>query len=175
MGAPAGASRLLRTLTTYSGMVLRRGATGPVVRAVQEAVGASVDGTYAAATRTAVSAWQARHDLTATGVVDAWTWRALLRANAPVAQAPAHPELTRYTSLRLSRGSRGPAVVALQRRLRITADGRFRSVTVVHVKRFQRHHALRVTGVVQPRHLDRAGRLTRTARPTREVRRPAPR
>jgi hypothetical protein len=148
VSAPAGASSLLRTLTTYSGMVLRRGDTGPVVRAVQQAVGTAVDGTYGAATRTAVSSWQSRNGLTANGVVDAATWRALLRANAPAAQAPAHPELTKYKSQRLSRGSRGPAVGALQRRLRIPTDGRFRSVTVVHVKRFQRHHGLRVTGVV---------------------------
>ena len=148
MTAPAGASAQRRTLTTYSGMAL---ASAPAGRSSAPSSRPSAPGSTAPsppATRAAVAAWQSRHDLPTTGVVDAATWRALLRANAPVAQAPAHPELTRYTSLRLSRGSRGPAVVALQRRLRITADGRFRSVTVVHVKRFQRHHALRVTGVV---------------------------
>jgi peptidoglycan hydrolase-like protein with peptidoglycan-binding domain len=83
VSAPAGASSLLRSLTTYSGMVLRQGATGPVVSAVQRAVGTTVDGSFGPITAAALRTWQTRHGLTATGVVTAAIWRGLLRANAP--------------------------------------------------------------------------------------------
>ena len=87
VSAPARASALLRTLTTYSGMRLRRGDTGPVVRAVQQAIGAGVDGSFGPLTATALRTWQTGHGLNATGVVNYPTWRALLKANAP-APAP---------------------------------------------------------------------------------------
>ncbi|HYO39668.1 MAG TPA: peptidoglycan-binding protein [Nocardioidaceae bacterium] len=152
--APASASALTRTLTTYSGMVLGRGDTGPVVAAVQRAVGAGVDGIFGALTSAAVGSWQGSHSVPVTGVVDAPTWRALLRA-APVpvpgksATSPGrHPELTRYRGITLRMGAHRPAVAALQRRLGVTADGRFGPVTRAAVKRFQRRHHLPVTGVV---------------------------
>src|SRR4051794_168535 len=44
--APVDASALLRTLTTYSGRYLSPGSKGPVVSAVQQAVGAPVDGIF---------------------------------------------------------------------------------------------------------------------------------
>ena len=84
---PAGATALLKTLTTYSGMRLRRGDTGPVVRAVQQAVGTGVDGSFGPLTQTALKSWQTAQGLKATGVVNFPTWRALLKANAP-APAP---------------------------------------------------------------------------------------
>lgn len=80
-----GASALDRTLTTYSGMRVARGSTGPVVRAVQQAVGAPVTGTFGALSLQALRAWQGSHGLAVSGVVDVPTWRALLRANAPAA------------------------------------------------------------------------------------------
>jgi peptidoglycan hydrolase-like protein with peptidoglycan-binding domain len=87
VAAPTGASALLKTLTTYSGMRLRRGDTGPVVRAVQQAIGTGVDGSFGPVTQTALKTWQTAHGLMATGVVNFPTWRALLKANAP-APAP---------------------------------------------------------------------------------------
>jgi len=79
---PAGASAVLVALTTYSGAELRSGATGPAVTAVQRAL-AVPTGPFDARTRTAVTGFQRGHALAGTGVVDAGTWRALLRAFAP--------------------------------------------------------------------------------------------
>ncbi len=81
--APKGASATLKTLTTYSGMELRTGSTGPVVKAVQKVVKTTVSGKYDAKTKAAVKKWQTAHDLKANGVVNAKTWRALLKAQAP--------------------------------------------------------------------------------------------
>jgi hypothetical protein len=78
--APASSSALHRSLTAYSGMRLRTGSTGPSVRAVQTAVGASADGDFGPATATAVRRWQTSHGITASGVVYYATWRALLEA-----------------------------------------------------------------------------------------------
>ncbi len=156
VSAPAGASPLTRTLTTYSGMVLSRGDTGPVVAAVQRAVGTGADGVFGPLTQAAVRSWQADHSVPVTGVVDAPTWRALLRAAPAVTPAPSpgatspgrHPELTRYQGITLRFGAHRPAVAALQRRLGIPADGRFGPQTRAAVKRFQRRSHLPVTGVV---------------------------
>ncbi|GAB3664424.1 hypothetical protein GCM10027596_28780 [Nocardioides korecus] len=172
----AGSSALHRTLVTYSGMRLASGSTGPVVRAVQQAVRASVDGSFGAGTRTAVNAFQTAHHVPVSGVVDEATWRALLAATAPGTTAtptptpapapvtpttpttapttpvtqPANP-LRAYRDVVLRRGSRGPAVVALQRRLHLTADGWFGPRTATAVRTFQRRHHLPVTGVVNAR------------------------
>ena len=62
----------------------------------------------------------------------------------------------------LKLGSRGPAVVELQRKLRISADGVFGPMTERAVKRFQRRRGLTVDGVVGPR-TRRALRLRSTA------------
>jgi hypothetical protein len=78
--APASSSALHRSLTTYSGMRLRTGSTGPSVRAVQSIVGASADGNFGPVTATAVRSWQTRHNITASGVIYYATWRALLKA-----------------------------------------------------------------------------------------------
>ena len=82
VAARAGASTLLRSLTAYSGQVLRIGSSGGAVTAVQKAVRTTVDGRYRAATTRAVATWQRAHGLTGSGVVGAATWRALLRVNS---------------------------------------------------------------------------------------------
>jgi hypothetical protein len=151
VSAPAGASALSKTLTTYSGMYLSRGSKGPVVSAVQQAVGAGVDGVFGSGTQTALTTWQTKHGLSGTGVADQDTWRVLLTVNAPSAPsstATTNP-LTPYLSTVLRTGSRGAAVTALQRRLRITADGYFGTQTRTAVNRFKRAHHLPVDGVVR--------------------------
>jgi hypothetical protein len=50
----------------------------------------------------------------------------------------------------LKRGSHGAAVVRLQRKLRIDADGVFGRATVRAVRRFQRRRGLAVDGIVGP-------------------------
>jgi putative peptidoglycan binding protein len=69
----------------------------------------------------------------------------------------------------LKRGSRGPRVAAVQRRLHIPADGVYGRQTVRAVKAFQRRHHLFVDGVVGPRtwralHLGRAHSSSRHRR-----------
>jgi hypothetical protein len=61
-----------------------------------------------------------------------------------------HP-LTRYARTTLRTGSHGPAVVALQKRLAVAADGAFGPRTKGKVVRFQRSHRLPATGVVERR------------------------
>jgi hypothetical protein len=50
----------------------------------------------------------------------------------------------------LKNGSSGPAVVQLQKKLRIAADGAFGPATKKAVRRYQRGHGLTVDGVVGP-------------------------
>ncbi len=75
---PAGASPTVRTLTTYSGMKLRYGSTGPVVNAVQKVLGVRATGSYGTATKAAVRGYQSSHGLTGSGNVNTATWRVLL-------------------------------------------------------------------------------------------------
>ncbi len=157
VAAPAGASPLLRTLTAYSGQVLRTGSTGGAVKAVQQAVRTTADGRYGRGTAAAVATWQRAHGLTGTGVVGFTTWRALLKASKPATPAvppvvqPVSP-LTRYKSLVLRYNSRGPAVLALQKALRVShASGWFGPRTRTAVITFQRAHRLPATGVVEAR------------------------
>jgi peptidoglycan hydrolase-like protein with peptidoglycan-binding domain len=149
--APAGSSALTKTLYTYSGMVLRRGSTGPVVTAVQRAIGTTADGSFGPVTESAVEAFQSAHGVAQTGVVDAATWRALLTGTTPPVQqsVTTTSPLTRYLGVVLRRGSHGPAVRALQHRLHIGVTGHFNRHTKHRVQRFQRHHHLRATGVVR--------------------------
>ena len=153
VSAPSGASSLLKTLTTYSGMRLQRGDSGPVVKAVQQAVGATADGSFGPLTQAAVISWQKAHAVPATGVVDSATWRALLSAGMPKAPVPtsrvSHPELTRYKHQTLHVGSHGAAVAAVQRRLHMNPHrGNYGAKTKARVQRFQRNHHVRATGTV---------------------------
>jgi hypothetical protein len=59
--------------------------------------------------------------------------------------------LTRHVGTTLRKGSHGPAVVALQKRLRLTADGAFGPRTKAKVVAFQRARHLPANGVVQAR------------------------
>jgi len=53
------------------------GAKGPIVRVIQRKVGAAPDGDYGPGTRAKVKAWQAKHRLTADGVVGPMTAKAM--------------------------------------------------------------------------------------------------
>lgn len=67
-------------------------------------------------------------------------------SGTPATRSP----LTPYATTRLALGSRGAAVVALQRRLGATADGVFGSRTRAKVVAFQQAHRLSANGVVDP-------------------------
>jgi hypothetical protein len=85
VSAPARASTLLKSLTACSGQVLRVGSQGAGVKAVQQALRTTANGTFGTGTKAAVVKWQKARGIPADGVVRASTWRALLRTFKPVA------------------------------------------------------------------------------------------
>ena len=138
---PATTSSALATeFTPYKGTTLKLGATGAAVRVLQQGLGGLVvDGTFGSKTVTKVKLFQTSRALPATGVVEAKTWAALELAKHP---------LLPYWGTVLKRGSTGKAVVALQKALRITADGSFGPKTEAAVKALQQTAKLTQTGVV---------------------------
>ena len=64
--------------------------------------------------------------------------------------APVAPLAPKYPGKPLRVGSEGPAVVSVQKALKITADGKFGRVTDQHVRTFQKARGLIVDGVVGP-------------------------
>ena len=159
----------------WPGTVLRRGSTGSSVEQVQfwlsdlaqfdsSLVRVTVDGSYGAATFSAVEAFQTLFGLTPDGVVGRSTWNKLKEvglavANKIVAANIAPGQFTTTTRA----GSSGTAVRAVQyylRRLaayysdvpRVAVDGKFGAATTRAVKAWQSRTGLTVDGVV--------GRLT---------------
>ena len=159
----------------WPGTVLRRGSTGSSVEQVQfwlsdlaqfdsSLVRVTVDGSYGAATFSAVEAFQTLFGLTPDGVVGRSTWNKLKEvglavANKIVAANVAPGQFTTTTRA----GSSGTAVRAVQyylRRLaayysdvpRVAVDGKFGAATTRAVKAWQSRAGLTVDGVV--------GRLT---------------
>ena len=131
---------LATAFTPYKSTVLRYGSTGTAVKVLQRGLGGlTVDGSFGPMTLSAVKAFQTSRRLSATGVVDAATWKAL--------ELKVHP-LYPYWGIVVKRGSTGSPVVALQRALRITADGYFGPVTETAVKAVQANARLTQTGVV---------------------------
>ncbi|QKE85529.1 peptidoglycan-binding protein [Arthrobacter sp. NEB 688] len=127
-------------LTAYKGSTLRLGSSGSAVRALQKALGGlSTDGRFGPATQARVVSFQRSATLSATGVVDRRTWDAIERAEHP---------LLRYWNTVLRRGAHGSSVVALQKALRITADGSFGPKTEAAVRAAQKSARLAQTGVV---------------------------
>lgn len=64
----SGSSGSSSSRTNFSGLV-RQGARGSIVKQIQRKVGASADGVFGPATRSAVQRWQRSHGLTADGIV----------------------------------------------------------------------------------------------------------
>ena len=161
--------------TAWPGTPLRRGAVGMEVRLVQFWLRlaadnysalrtVTVDGSYGAATVSAVEAFQTLFGLTADGVVGRSTWNKLKEvglavANKIVAANIAPGQFTTTTRA----GSSGTAVRAVQYYLRrlaayysdvpsVTVDGKFGAATTRAVKAWQSRAGLTVDGIV--------GRLT---------------
>lgn len=161
--------------TAWPGTALRRGTVGMEVRLVQFWLRlaadnysalrtVTVDGSYGAATVSAVEAFQTLFGLTPDGVVGRSTWNKLKEvglavANKIVAANVAPGQFTTTTRA----GSSGTAVRAVQyylRRLaayysdvpRVAVDGKFGAATTRAVKAWQSRAGLTVDGVV--------GRLT---------------
>ena len=138
--------------------LLVQGSTGADVALAQRVIGVPADGQFGPVTLAALKAWQAANRVPVTGKLDAATWARMVAlgkvpprgaaATRPAATpAPASP-LARYANTTLRRGSTGAAVVALQKALKITADGQFGPQTDGAVRAFQSRKRLPVTGVV---------------------------
>lgn len=125
------------------------GARGEVVKAIQRIVGASADGAYGPLTAAAVRTWQSQHGLPATGTVDAATWASFPGGGAGVCTPAAGASAASATSCpTLDQGSRGSAVVLVQRRVGAAADGAFGPLTRAAVARAQGQLNLPATGSV---------------------------
>jgi peptidoglycan hydrolase-like protein with peptidoglycan-binding domain len=167
--AAAGVSSVGSALVIYSGAVIGPGSTGPVVSAVQRALGVKPDGRFGTTTAKAVSTFRSTHRLRSGSQVDTATWRALLAAfatpaggnpgapgsvkPAPAKPAPVKPAtpLAGYSGTVLRYGARGPAVVAVQRTLRVSpVSGWFGPATQRAVINFQASHGIPRTGNVGP-------------------------
>lgn len=157
VAAPARASAVVVSLTRFSGATVGPGDSGPVVTALQKALGISADGVYGPFTSYAVAAFQTRRSLPPTGVMDAATWRALLIASSArtevqqtpgIDPSPTGRQLTKYKGTVLKYGDRGAAVLALQLRLKVTASGWFGPRTRAAVVAFQVKARIPATGVV---------------------------
>jgi hypothetical protein len=126
------------TSTETSLPVLKQGSSGAAVKTLQyllRSTGRSVtvDGSFGAATYSAVRSFQSSRGLTVDGIVGNNTWHALL----PV----------------LRQGSSGEAVKALQHELRgagysLTIDGSFGPATYSAVRSYQSAQRLTVDGIV---------------------------
>ncbi|WP_392544832.1 peptidoglycan-binding protein [Oryzobacter telluris] len=157
-------------LTKYVNVVLKRGATGDAVKALQKAIGKlTVDGSYGPGTEARVKEYQKAEGITVTGVTDKNVWNALmgLRVTPTPAPAPAptptpapapappaqgststHP-LAKYAGVTLKLWSRGEAVKAMQKAIgKLTVDGSFGRATEARVKEYQKAKGLTVDGVV---------------------------
>ena len=159
----------------WPGTVLRRGSTGSSVEQVQfwlsdlaqfdsSLARVTVDGSYGAATVSAVEAFQTLFGLTSDGVVGRSTWNKLKEVGLAVANkiVAANVVPGQFTTTTRA-GSSGTAVRAVQyylRRLaayysdvpRVAVDGKFGAATTRAVKAWQSRAGLTVDGVV--------GRLT---------------
>jgi len=125
--------------TAYKGVVLRQGSKGSAVVALQRALKATPDGDFGPRTRAALVTFQTLQHISRNGVADRLVWDRLEKRDFP---------LVGYRGLTLKQGSRGVAVVALQRALRVAPDGAFGPITRSAVKAVQSRARLTPTGVV---------------------------
>ena len=154
--APTPPPAAAHPLQQYAQTTLRVGSRGNAVAALQRALGGlTADGVFGPATEAKVKTYQQSKALTVDGVVTPNVWNALMGrtytkapAAAPAPPAAAHP-LEQHATSTLRLGSRGAAVVALQKTLGgLTADGVFGAMTDAKVKAFQRSKDLTADGVV---------------------------
>jgi peptidoglycan hydrolase-like protein with peptidoglycan-binding domain len=120
------------------------------VRSVQRMLDLPVDGVIGPRTGAAIRSFQARHGLARDGVVGPATWTALLRSASGAGAASARAKKPRGPLPRAAAVRSGDGVEAVQRRLRIAADGSYGTETKRAVERFQASQGLPVDGIVGP-------------------------
>lgn len=126
--------------TPLKGIVLRPGAKGAPVRVLQRALGMRADGVFTTSTARAVRNVQRAYRVPMTGLTDRKTWNRIELRTFP---------WLGYVRTSLAQGSRGPAVVALQRALRVGADGKFGPLTARAVMIVQQRYGLAPDGIVR--------------------------
>ena len=153
---------------SWGGTSLRTGSTGSAVEQVQFWLNTlaqyesalpslAVDGSYGAATASAVRAFQRRYGLTVDGVVGRETWNAIYNEFRSIQSDNGTPNAYPGTALR--EGASGQNVRLVQFWLKIahtvysrlndlTVDGKFGAATTAAVKRFQTYFGLTSDGVV---------------------------
>ena len=137
------------------------GQSSSVVKVAQAELGVPADGVFGFSTRSTLMGWQRKRALPVTGVLDKPTWNRLVPppvvppAPTTTVATPVVPEvvlpttaLTPFMSVELRPGSRGTAVKALQRALKLSTDGVFGVSTTSAVAAAQTRARLRGTGVV---------------------------
>lgn len=158
--APAQPTPAPTPLTEQNIVVIRQGAVGAVVSAIQRrltALGyyqANVDGVFKADDVAAVRAFQKQNNLNADGVAGFKTQSVLFSGSARMPNGQVAG--TTGTETLLRKGMTGEAVVQLQQRLialgflKGTADGNYGIKTAEAVYRFQRANKLPRDGVAGP-------------------------
>ncbi|MEO6143786.1 MAG: peptidoglycan-binding protein, partial [Dermatophilaceae bacterium] len=123
----------------YKKVVLRPGSKGSAVLALQRALHVTADGAFGPKTRSALVTFQTLQHISPSGIADRLVWDRLEKRDYP---------LLGYRGLTLTQGSKGVAVVALQRALRVTPDGAFGPATRASVMAVQSRAKLARSGVV---------------------------
>ena len=136
---PPAAPAARTPYSAYQLVVLRQGAKGSAVVALQWALHVTPDGDFGPKTRSALVTFQTLQHISPNGVANRLVWDRLERRAYP---------LVGYRGLTLKQGSKGVAVVALQRALRVTPDGAFGPLTKASVRAVQSRAKLAPTGVV---------------------------
>uniref|UniRef100_UPI00249248F7 peptidoglycan-binding domain-containing protein n=1 Tax=Janibacter hoylei TaxID=364298 RepID=UPI00249248F7 len=144
-------------LAKYLTTKIRKGDRGAAVTALQKKLKIDADGVFGSGTEKAVKTYQKSKELDQNGIVSPNVWRALAglkytKTDPAKPTKPATPggDLAKYLTTKIRKGDRGAAVTALQKKLKIDADGVFGSGTEKAVKTYQKSKELDQNGIVSP-------------------------
>lgn len=132
---------------------IRRGSRGADVKTWQQILGLNPDGIFGPNTEAATKKWQAQNGLVADGIVGARSWAAAASVAQIKAVPPKVPTLVQVGSTvsnteTVRYGSKGAAVVSVQKLLGIEPTGIFEAKTRSAVTSFQKSRGLKADGIV---------------------------